>query len=97
MSTLNGLVWNPCTDLTLQVKFPAHTKRKHGARVRMNAAAHQEKEKNKKTGKREAKTLPSAVFQKAAQRKNSLYKKGGPLGRLGKAREVFAKAQPQFV
>ena len=53
-------------------------------RVRMNVAAHQDKEKNKKTGKRkaeverrqanfkEAACYPSAVVQGAARRKNGL-------------------------
>ena len=52
----------------------------------MNAAAHQEKEKNEKTGKRkageerrqadfkEAACYPSTMVQVAAQRKNSLCK-----------------------
>ena len=71
-----------CTDLPGQVTFPAHAKQgKTGTRVRMNVAAHQEKEKNEKTGKRKARVerrqadfkeaacYLSAVVQGAAQRK----------------------------
>ena len=43
-----------CTDLPLQVAFPVHTEQgKVGVRIGMNVAAHQEKKKNEKTGKRE--------------------------------------------
>ena len=44
-----------CTDLPRQVTFPANNKQgKDRTRVKMNVAAHQEKEKNEKTFKRKA-------------------------------------------
>ena len=60
---------------------------RQGTRVRMNVATHQEKEKNKKTDKRnagvarrqanfkETACYPSAVVQGAARRKNGLCEK----------------------
>ena len=70
-----------CPDLLFQVTFSAHSE-KDWARVKMNVAARQEKEEEKKTGKRREKTVDGfqrgaccpSVVQRAARRKNSLCK-----------------------
>ena len=88
MSTLNEPIWSMCSiALTyLTRSCIQHTlTRKKRARIRMNVSAHQEKEKNEKTGKRkageergqandfkEAACCPSAAVQGAARRKNGL-------------------------
>ena len=85
-----------------------HTKQtgKDGTRVRINVAAHQEKEKNEKTGKRrageerrqadfkEAACYPSAVVQGAARQK-MVCVRGVPwvTGTLGKAKSHFNPTQ----
>ena len=88
MSTLNGSIWSRCSIA------PTYPSRSHflctlneGRRgqVRINVAAHQEKEKNEKTGKREAgedrkqsnnfkeaACCSSGVVQRAARRTNGL-------------------------
>ena len=113
MSTLhlNGLIWSRCS-IALTYPFRSHFQRTLNKgtteqRVRMNAAAHQEKEKNEKTGKRnagkerrqendfkEAACCHSAVIR--GQHGEKMVCVGGVLrvtGTLGKANSHFDPTQ----
>ena len=109
MSTLNEPNWSMCS---IALNYPARShfqrtlNRERQGRVKMNVAAHQEKDKNEKTGKRkagverrqanfkEATCCPSAVVQGASRRKNGL--RGGVpgvTGTLGKTNSHFDPTQ----
>ena len=63
-----------CTDLHLQVAFPAHTEQgKTGPGFRMNVVAHQEKEKNEKSKTNEREERKQATnFKEAACRPSAV-------------------------
>ena len=92
-----------CTDLPSQITFPAH---KDGTKVTINVAAHQEKEKIEKTGKKKAgeerrqadfeetACYPSAVVQ-GLHNEKMVCVRGVPgvTGTLGKANSHFDPTQ----
>ena len=105
MGTLNGSIWSKCSialTCTIRSHFQHTLNRERWARVRMNVAAHQEKEKTKmskrKAGEerrqatdfKEAVCCPSAVVQGAAWQKNG-FCEGSAWGNwnLGKVNSHF--------
>ena len=112
MSTLNEVICSRCSiapTCPVRSHFQHTLNRKRRSRVRINVTAHQEKDKNKKTGKKElgeerkqptdfkeAACRPSEVVQRAARRKMVCMRKllGVP-GILEKANSHFDPTQTE--